>query len=58
MVWEFGVVGFLFYIVWDSTGMQNQVWSETREGETHVHTVLHAAVLHATYYTREFWTKV
>lgn len=21
MVWDFGVVGFLFYIVWDSTGM-------------------------------------
>lgn len=45
MVWEFGVVGFLFILFGIVQGCQEQVWSETRE--TYVHTVLHATVLHA-----------
>lgn len=40
MVWEFGVVGFLFLLFGIVQGCQDQVWSETRE--TYLHTVLHA----------------
>lgn len=45
MVWEFGVVGFLIYIVWDSAGMPRP--SVIRP--MYICTVLHATVSHTTY---------